>query len=167
MSHAIKRRVTVLATMISVLLLAGVVSAAWLANGSGSGSAKAITSSGTVSTDTATPTAQLYPGKTADLKIKLTNTHLFPVKVTALAGDGAITATPVNGETCEVHGVELVAGALSNLNLTVDASSNGTTPATAEHTVSNAVKMTNASQDGCQGATFTIPVTITGESNAQ
>ena len=33
-------------------------------------------------------------------------------------------------------------------------------------TLNNAASMSNASNDGCQGATFTIPVTLTGASNA-
>jgi hypothetical protein len=33
-------------------------------------------------------------------------------------------------------------------------------------TLNGAASMSNASSDGCQGATFTIPVNLTGASNA-
>ena len=34
------------------------------------------------------------------------------------------------------------------------------------HTFNGAVAMTNGSANACQGATFTIPVTLSGASNA-
>jgi len=46
--------------------------------------------------------------------------------------------------------------------LSIDVPANGQTTST----LSGAAAMSNASPDGCQGATFTIPVTLTGASNA-
>jgi hypothetical protein len=46
--------------------------------------------------------------------------------------------------------------------LTIDIPASGSTQAT----LANAAHMSNASQTGCQGATFTIPVSLTGASNA-
>src|SRR5438552_17607835 len=78
-------------------LAANLAFAAWTANGTGSGSAKAISSVG-VSTVSATPTAQLYPGGSGDVKITIKNDNSFPVQVTAINGTGAI---PSADSTCD------------------------------------------------------------------
>jgi hypothetical protein len=51
----------------------------------------------------------------------------------------------------------------TGLSLTVPAASGGT-DGTLQTTLSGAVAMDNTSDNGCQGATFTIPVTLTGTS---
>jgi hypothetical protein len=61
MSLAMKRRVTVLATAITVLLIAGVVSAAWLSTGSGDGTATATEQAIEVIL-TSDPVTGYYPG---------------------------------------------------------------------------------------------------------
>jgi hypothetical protein len=48
----------------------------------------------------------------------------------------------------------------TGLSISVPANSVGT-----DATLTNAASMTNASLNACQGATFTIPVTLTGASS--
>src|SRR5256885_12689953 len=72
--------------------------AAWTADGSGSGSAKS-TSSAAVTTLSASPNAQLYPGGSADLAITVKNTNGYPVRVTQIGnGTGSISS---GNTTCD------------------------------------------------------------------
>lgn len=157
-----RKRVAAVATAVAVLGLAAVAYAAWMAGGSGSGTAKAgqavalTTSDASASTD-----ASLYPGATGDLRITINNPNPFPVRVTAIAaGDGAVTsAGGSDDEDCDAStGVSLVPQ--SGLAIDVAAEDSVTT------SVSGAVSMDNSSADACQGATFSIPVAVSGESAA-
>jgi hypothetical protein len=127
--------------------------AAWTANGTGSGSATSTSSIG-VSTVAATPTAQLFPGGSADLKITIKNDNGYPVRVTQITGSGSITSTIA----CDLsNGVSY-----TNQTGTWDVAANGT----GTFTLANAVHMSNASVDACQNVTFTVPVSLTAASNA-
>lgn len=152
------KRAVVAGTALVLVAGAGAAYAAWKANGSGNASAKAESARVLTTLDvTATTDANLYPGATADAKIRIDNPNKFPVKITSVLGAGAITAD--SGHTgCTVTGVTFANQA--GLALTVGAGSAAT------FDLSNAVSMSNDSEDGCQGATFSIPVTFTGVSNA-
>lgn len=88
MSLSMKRRVTVLATTISVLLIAGVVFAAWTATAGGAGSADAfdVENQSTIDFDNV---GGLYPGHTESGTITVQNNEDFPVVVTALPSAAA------------------------------------------------------------------------------
>ena len=146
-----KRRTIGTLAVFLVLSVAGVAFAAWTADGSGSGQAKATTMSGVTAT-VGTVTGDLFPGGTGDVKLTFANGNSFPVKVTAVVADGAVTASGGAG-TCSTTGVSF--GAQSGLTLAVAASG------TLAHTFTGAASMDNTSDSGCQGATFTIPVKIT------
>jgi hypothetical protein len=141
-----------------VLVAVGLVYAAWTANGTGSGYAKAQTAQPLTTVDvSATTTATLYPGATGDVNVRISNPNPYPVRVTSVAGNGTITACGGAG-TCTTTGVTY-----TNQNgLTIDVPANGATTST----LNGAAQMSNASDNGCQGATFTIPVSLTGASNA-
>jgi hypothetical protein len=153
-----RKRIIISGVTILALATAGLVYAAWTTSGSGSGYAKA-TSAQALTTDdvSATTTAQLYPGGTGDVKLKINNPNPYPVRVTDVARTGAITATGGTG-TCTTTGVTFT----DQTGQTIDIAANGSTSVT----LNNAAAMSNASDNGCQGATFTIPVSLTGASNA-
>jgi hypothetical protein len=154
----ISRRAAVVAVLVLAVGVAGIASAAWLASGTGSGNAKATTAQALTTVDaSADTTAQLFPGGTGDLVIKIHNPNSYPVQVQTITQNGTPTASGGSG-TCTTTGVSLttISGATDN----VPASS------TAEFTHAGKVSMSNASDDGCQGATFTIPVSLSGQSNA-
>jgi hypothetical protein len=135
----------------------GVAFAAWTATGGGSGTSEATTAE-LISTVAGTTTAQLYPGGDGDLVIKLVNPNPYPVEIHSITGDGAITSDA--GAACTAStGVSFVD--LTGLELDVPANSVGT-----EHVLEDAVSMSNASHNDCQGAVFTVPVTVLGESDA-
>jgi hypothetical protein len=140
--------------------LAGVLAtaayAAWTTNGSGTASAKAGTSTPLTTSAVAVTTGLLYPnGPAGDVKITINNPNPYPVRVTQVAGNGAVTAAGGTG-TCATTGVSF-----TTQNGTYDVAANSS----ATFTLSGAASMSSASEDGCQNATFTIPVALTGASN--
>ena len=153
-----RKLVFVLAAIV-VLVLSSIVFAAWSTNGSGTGYAKAGTASALVIGDaSASTTADLYPGATGSVKLMVTNNNNFPIRVTAVTKQaGAITSD--KGAACNAStGVTFT----NQSGLTLDVAAN----ATQTFTLANAVSMTNASDNTCQGAVFSIPVDVTGISNA-
>lgn len=141
-----------------VLGVVGLVYAAWTTSGSGSGYAKAQSAQALTTVDVSASTAAtLYPGASGDVQIRVSNPNAYPVRVTGVTGNGAITADSGH-PGCVTTGVSFA----DQTGLTLDVSANGT----ADRTFTGAASMSNASDNGCQGATFTIPVSLTGASNA-
>ena len=141
------------------LVVTGLVYAAWTSSGTGSGYAKAKSAQNLTTVDvSASTTATLYPGADGDVLIKISNPNQYPVRVTSVTGNGAVTADSGHAG-CVTTGVTFT----NQTGQTIDVPAGGTTQAT----LTNAAHMSNASDDGCQGATFTIPVSLTGASNAR
>jgi hypothetical protein len=129
----------------------------WQSSGSGSG----VATTGTLAPVTVSAftggdanTAKLYPGGPAtDVMLRIDNTNAYPVTLVgvALTANGSITGVGGSG-TCTTTGVTF--SAPSNLSIAV---------APGSHLVrlAGAAAMSAASDNGCQGASFHIPVTIT------
>ena len=139
--------------------LAGIAIAAWVVSGSGTGYAKAGSSSAlTLSDASASTSADLYPGAAGAVKLKVSNPNPFPVRITAVAGNGAVTSD--KGAGCDAStGVSFT----NQSGLTLDLLANETNKV---FTLPGAVSMSNASDNTCQGAVFSIPVSVTATSNA-
>ncbi|GAB1643012.1 hypothetical protein [Krasilnikovia sp. MM14-A1259] len=145
----------------AVLVNAGAAWAYW--NLSGTGNAVAVAGNAIElkldgRSDDSRP---LYPGGTSNLTVTVTNQNNFPVRITSLSpGDADVTADRDhrNGG-CRTTGV-VVAQDVLKVSWEVPKNTIGV------FTVPDGVKMTNASDSACQGATFTIPVRATGVSNA-
>lgn len=149
------------AAMIVLLVGLGVTVAfaAWTTNGTGNATAKARSSQALTTVDVSASTlATLYPGGTGDLYLSINNPNSYPVRVTGVApGSGAITSDA--GAACTAStGVTFTAQ--TGLALDVAANSQAT------FTLVGKVAMSNASDTSCQGAVFTVPVSLTGASNA-
>ena len=155
-----RKRTLLIALIVAVLgvVAVGVGIGAWSITGSGNGSAKATTASAiTLADASAFTSADLYPGATGNLKLRATNPNPFPVRITAVTGNGTITSD--KGAACDAStGVTLA----NQSGLTLDLAAG----ATATLTVPNAVSMSNSSDNSCQGAVFTVPVSLTAVSNA-
>ena len=149
----------------SVLILTSLVFAAWLTSGSGSATAKAGSSQAISTLDaSASTSATLYPGVSGDATIRISNPNGFAVRVTGVSLNGANSDITPDGSHsgCSPSGVSFT----NQTGLTVDVpAKSGGTNGTATATLTGAVSMSNASVDACQGATFTIPVTLAGGSN--
>jgi hypothetical protein len=139
----------------------GLVYAAWTTNGTGSAYAKAGTAAAISTVDVSASTAAtLYPGVSGDVLIKLDNPNPYPVTVTAITGNGTIAAD-AGHSGCTTTGVTFTNQ--TGLSLSVPAKSGGV-DGTLQSTLTGAASMSNASLNACQGATFTIPVTLSGTS---
>jgi hypothetical protein len=155
-----KSRKRLLGAGITLLALtaASLVYAAWTTSGSGSGYAKAQSSQPLSTVDVAaSTTATLYPGASGNVQIRISNPNPYPVRVTGVTGNGPIVADSGHA-TCVTTGVTFT----NQTSLTLDVAANGTV----DRTFNGAAQMSNASDNGCQGATFTIPVSLAGASNA-
>jgi hypothetical protein len=140
-------------------VVASIAIAAWTVSGSGTGYAKASTASAiTLADASASTSADLYPGATGAVKLKVSNPNPFPVRITAVAGNGAVTSD--KGAACDAStGVSFT----NQSGLTLDLTANDSNHV---FTLAGAVAMSNASDNSCQGAIFSIPVTVTAASNA-
>lgn len=152
------RRLFAAGALIGGMLVGAAVWAAWSAGGTGSTYARAGQAQLLTTIDvSATTTATLYPGATGTTLIRINNPNTYPVRVTSITGSGAITSD--KGAACNAStGVAFIAQ--PTLTLDVPAGSAAT------FTLANSVTMSNASDNSCQAAVFTIPVTLTGASNA-
>src|SRR5436305_1403315 len=164
MRKRIINRKLAVAVIIAALAVVGLVYAAWTTNGSGSAYAKAGTATSLSTVDvSASTTATLYPGVTGDVLIKIDNPNPYSVVVTgvSLNGTNADIAPDGSHSSCTTTGVSFTNQ--TGLSISVPAKSGGV-DGTAQSTLTGAAAMSNASVNGCQGAVFTIPVTITGAS---
>ncbi|HEY6567831.1 MAG TPA: hypothetical protein VI341_09985 [Actinomycetota bacterium] len=152
------KKITAGFVLVGVMLVSSIAYAAWTATGTGSGFAKASTaqSLGTVDVSAST-SATLFPGATGDVSLRINNPNPYPVRVTAVSGAGTIDSDKT--AACDAStGVTFTDQ--TGLTLDIPASSAQT------FTLSGSVSMSNSSHTDCQGAVFTIPVNLTGASNA-
>jgi hypothetical protein len=161
MRHKLNRRAVATLALLAALSGAALVHAAWTAGGQGSGYVEAGTATplGTLDASAQT-TASLYPGGTGDVLVEVDNPNPYPVKVTAvsLRGEAGDIAADASHAACDPTGVSF--DDRTGLAVDVDAESSRRV------TLAGAARMSNASADGCQGATFTIPLDLTGQSAA-
>ncbi len=156
----VPRKLFFVLAAIAALTVTSIIFAAWSTSGSGTGFAKAGSASAlTIGDATASTTADLYPGATGSVKLKVTNPNSFPIRVTAVTKQASSSITSDKGGACNAAtGVTFT----DQSGLTLDVAAG----ATSTFTLTGAVAMTNASDNTCQGAVFTIPVDVTGISNA-
>ena len=152
-----KARLALALSAILVVATTAVTFGSWTVSSSaGSGYSKAkVASSLTLSDASASTTAQLYPGGTGDIWIKVTNPNPFAVTVTSVTGAGTITSD--KGAACDAAtGVTFTN--TTGLTQVVGAG------ATVTFSLAGKVAMSNASDNTCQGAVFTVPITLAATS---
>ena len=155
----LSRKLFIVLAAVGALIVSGTLLAAWNTTGSGNGYAKAGTASAlTIGDASASTSADLYPGSTGAVKLKVTNPNQFAVRITSVAKQSGGTITSDKGAACNAStGVTFT----DQTGLALDVAAG----ATQTFTLSGAVSMSNASDNTCQGAIFTIPVDVTGASN--
>jgi hypothetical protein len=132
---------------------AGTAFAYFTSSGHGSGTANTGTPLAvTVNEATGTVTTPLFPGSTGDLRVSLTNPNNYAVNVVGVTGNGTLTAPLATG--CTTTGVTV--NTQTGLSLSVPANASAFTV-----DIAGAVSMGASSDNGCQGATFQVPVSIT------
>jgi hypothetical protein len=148
-------RSILLVALVAVLLSASAAIAYVSTAGTGSGSASAgtmqtVTVSAFVGGDA--PSSQLRPGgPAADVILRVQNPNPFTVQVVGIVGNGAVTADGGHAG-CTTTGVSFTAPTNPTITLPT-----GSTLVQ----LAGAATMSNASVSACQGATFSIPVTLT------
>ncbi len=165
-----RRRLIPAALTVLVLGAVGLVYAAWTTSGNGSGYAKAKTAQALSTVDVAaSTTATLYPTGDGDVLIQIHNPNPYQVTVSSITGTGAVTAD-AGHSTCGSDGSHPTGVTFTDqtgLSLVVPdaATDSGDGNGNKQVTLTGAAHMSNASDDSCQGATFTIPVSISGASS--
>jgi hypothetical protein len=163
MSDVIRKIRSSRAHLVAALLAVTIVAASavtfgsWaVGSGPGNGYAKAVTAQNlTLSDASASTVADLYPGGTGSVVVKVTNPNSFAVTVTGVSGNGTITSD--KGSACDASTGVTFTNA-TGLSQAVGAG------ATVTFTLAGKAAMSNASDNACQGAVFTIPVTLTATS---
>lgn len=154
MKNPTLRRVFVVTTVVGATLGGGIAVAAWTSSGAGTAGAKAGTASapttGAVDTSAMT-TGLLYPGVSGDALIRITNPNPYPVKVSDISANGTAT---VSGNTGTCAGNTVTWNSKQPATVL-------TAGATTTITVTGAVTMAPTAPDGCQGAVYSLPVTVT------
>lgn len=154
-----KRRFLLVSAMVAIVaagLATGGAYAYFTSSGSGSGKASVgillpVTMTAFVGGDT--PSSTLLPGgPAADVILRVNNPNTYAVTLVSVTGNGAITADSGHSG-CTTTGVSF--SNQPSLSITIGAS--GTTLV---H-LSGAASMSTASLNACQGATFSVPVSIT------
>jgi hypothetical protein len=138
-----------------VLALAATAAAYLSASGSGSGSGSSTATTTAVTLAAGTPTAELYPGGSSDVAVKLTNSNASPVNVKSLVLD---TAQGTNGFTVDGSHSGCATSALSYPAAQTNGGAGFTVaPNTSlDVDLSGAVSMATSAADACQGAQFTV-----------
>ena len=152
-----KARLALALSAVAVMSTTAVTFGSWsVSSNAGSGYSKAkLALNLTLSDASASTTAQLYPGGTGDLYIKVTNPNPFAVTVNSVTGAGTITSD--KGAACDATtGVSFTN--TTGLSQAVAAG------ATITFSLAGKVAMSNASDNSCQGAVFTTPITLAATS---
>jgi hypothetical protein len=149
----LRRKLTLLGAVMALFLLGSVVFAAWLVTGEGNGAAQATSADDLVVASGST-TADLYPGSDGDVELTIENPNPFDVEVSSIVGNGPVTS---GAPGCSTTGVSFTDQ--TGMTLAIAAG------ATATVSLDDAASMSNASDTGCQGATFSVPVTVSASSN--
>jgi hypothetical protein len=101
------------------------------------------------------PVTPLSPGRTADMRVSVTNPNDVALTITSVVGAGAITSD--KGSACDRNsGVTFTS--TGGLHRVVGARQ------TVTFSLRGKTAMSTASHSSCQGATFTIPVSVTAGS---
>jgi hypothetical protein len=156
-----KRKLTLLAVLVVAAVAIGVAFAAWTTGGSGSGQAQAGSAT-SMTISAGTPSASLYPTASSDVAATISNPNPYKVHVSSIslgavsvdAGHSGCNLVSVSVTSPQDNGgsgwdVPAKSGG-ANGSLNVD--------------LTNAISMSNAANDSCQGATFTVALTATGAS---
>jgi hypothetical protein len=155
-AHSSRRtrvRVIVAGAVLAVGISAGAAYGYLTSSASATGHASTGTLVAVTLSTTGTPSSSLVPGGSADVVLGVNNPNAYDVTlVSVTGGPGSITADPGHSG-CTTTGVTFA----NQTGLHVAIAASGLTTV---H-LAGAASMSAASSTGCQGAAFSIPVTIT------
>ena len=150
---------------VAIAAATGVAVAAWQSTGSGAASVQAASAQN--STLTAVSAVALYPGASKTALVSINNPNPYPVVVTAISGG---TSSAQSGPLGSCSADSVTSDAMSPVGGAVGVvQSDGATitiAASATATYQLTTHMIAGADNGCQGLTFTLPLTATLLSNA-
>lgn len=132
-------------------------------HGSGTGHTATGSAQGTTVTAVASPTADanLYPGGlSVAVNFTVNNPNPYAVSFTGWSGASIATVTPVGSNTCLPGDFQIASGATSGTfspALSVPSGSPGVSG-----TANGVMQLKTTAQNGCQGSTVTVTLTLTG-----
>lgn len=153
------KRLSLTGILVSVLIVMALSGAAWAyfrSTGSGTGSGSTgtmqIVTVAAISGDT--PATLLLPGTSGEVILRVHNPNPTQVRVTDVSSASAITV--VGGSGCTPANSAVAFANQTGLSIPIPAGGGSTLVR-----LPGAGVMATSSANGCQGATFSIPVTIT------
>jgi hypothetical protein len=155
-----KRMVLVLTLLIGGSAI-GVAIAAWTTGGSGSGQASAGTAA-SMTISAGTPSSSLYPTASAAIAAVVSNPNPYKVHVSSISL-GAVTVD-AGHSSCNTGSVSVTSPQDNGGSGWDVAAKSGSVNGSLNVDLANAISMSNAANDSCQGATFTVALTATGAS---
>jgi hypothetical protein len=156
-----RKRVVAASALVLGVSIIGVAIAAWTTGGSGSGQASAGSAS-SMTISAGTPSTSLYPTASADVAATVSNPNPYKVHVSSVS----LGAISVDGGHSGCNTASLSVTSPQNnggSGWDVPAKSGGVDGSLGID-LANAISMSNAANDSCQGATFTVALTATGAS---
>jgi hypothetical protein len=153
-----RTRLAVALALVAVLIAGGVTLGSWaVGSDPGNGYAKAISGTNlTLSDASASTTAQLYPGGQGDVTVIVHNPNPFAVTIGSVTGTGGAITSDKGGACDSSTGVTFANQTGLGLPLAAGA--------THTFVLSGAASMDNTAAQACEGAVFTIPVSVSATS---
>lgn len=160
-------RIAIRALTVALIAALGLFGGTAYAYFAGSGTGSGQTNVGKMSTVTlvavvtTTPNSSLSPGHSGDVLLKVKNPNPHSVTLVKVTWTGGPISADAGHPSCTTTGVTFTnwAGVIS---IPPDTATNGYPGGYPVHLTGHAT-MDNSSSNGCQGATFFIPVTITAK----
>ena len=150
------RTFVVTAAVILLGVAAGSAYGYWRTSGSGSGTASTGTAQAvTIEAANGSPATKLIPGNTADLVLTLDNPNSYAVTIVGIAQNTGGSVSIVGGAGCTAGNSAVSVPTQSGLSVAVAPGSGQTVH------IAKGAAMGTASNSGCQGASFQIPVNVT------
>lgn len=152
-----KLLISIVGAAAALAVAAGVAYAVWTVTGSGTGGAAATVAQNLTIT-AFTPTgsgATLYPGGPAGaVDMTIANPNPFAVTITGWAWGTPLSGNPTS---CANTNISLDANAPTTASLSIPANATAGTV----YVVSGVLDLSHSAPNGCQGQSFTVPVTAT------
>jgi len=152
-----RRKITAAAGIVTIGAAGIVAYAAWTANGTGSGSAKALTAQ-TITATAASGTADLYPGAPAGtVYFTLTNPNPYAVTMTGVTYGTITSSDPTH---CAASNASVDASAPATVSFVLAANASNVS-----ESIPGVIDLAHTAGDGCQGVSFTVGLTLSGSQN--
>jgi len=156
-----KRKLTLAAILAVAATAIGVAVAAWTTGGSGSGQVQAGSAT-SMTISAGTPSSSLYPTASSDVAATVSNPNPYKVHVSSISL-GAVSVD-AGHSGCNLGSVSVTSPQDNGgSGWDVPAKSGGVN-GSLNVDLTGAISMSNAANDSCQGATFTVALTATGAS---